>query len=181
MIPAGNGAGGNGARRGRGTGRRGGGRAAPGGGTLVRAARPDDADLLIDFQERLARETEELALDREALGRGVRAVFDDPGLGEYWVAEQGGKVVGCLLVTREWSDWRNGTVLWITSVYVLPEARRGGVFQALYQQLRDRVDTTPGLAGLRLYVSAHNRRARAIYRRLGMSRSAYLLYEWLKD
>jgi GNAT superfamily N-acetyltransferase len=181
MTPAGHGAGGTDARRGSGTGARRGGHAAPGAGTLVRPARPDDAGLLIDFQERLASETEGLALDREALGRGVRAVFDDPGLGEYWVAEQGGEVVGCLLVTREWSDWRNGTVLWITSVYVLPEARRRGVFDALYQQLRSRVETTPGLAGLRLYASIHNRRARAIYRRLGMSRSQYLLYEWLKD
>jgi GNAT superfamily N-acetyltransferase len=154
--------------------------AAPGAGTHVRPARPDEAGLLIDFQLRLARETEELALDREALGRGVRAVFDDPTLGEYWVAEQDGRVAGCLLVTREWSDWSNGTVLWITSVYVLPEARRRGVFQALYQHLRHRVETTPGLAGLRLYASARNRRARAIYRHLGMSHGHYALYEWMK-
>jgi GNAT superfamily N-acetyltransferase len=153
---------------------------APAAGALVRPARPDEADLLIDCQLRLAHETEGLALDREALGRGVRAVFDDPSLGEYWVAELDGKVAGCLLVTREWSDWHNGTVLWITSVYVHPEARRRGVFQALYQHLRHRVEATPGLGGLRLYASPRNRRARAVYRSVGMSAGHYVLYEWLK-
>jgi GNAT superfamily N-acetyltransferase len=153
---------------------------APAAGALVRPARPEEADLLIDLQLRLAAETEGLALDRQALGRGVRAVFDDPSLGEYWVAELAGRVAGCLLVTREWSDWHNGTVLWITSVYVLPEARRRGVFHALYQHLRRRVEATPGLTGLRLYAAARNRRARAVYRSLGMSSGHYALYEWLK-
>jgi GNAT superfamily N-acetyltransferase len=156
---------------------------ARGGGSAprVRPARPEDADLLIELQSRLARETEKLDLDREALGRGVRAVFDDPSLGEYWVAELDGRVAGCLMVTREWSDWRNGTVLWITSVYVLPEVRRRGVFQALYQHLRRRVEATPGLAGLRLYAATRNRRARAVYRSLGMSTGRFALHEWMKD
>ncbi len=153
----------------------------PGAVARVRSARPEEADLLIDFQLRLARETEQLELDREALGRGVRAVFDDPSLGQYWVAELDGRVAGCLMVTREWSDWHNGTVLWITSVYVLPEARRRGVFESLYQHLRHRVEATPGLAGIRLYAATGNRRGRAVYRRLGMSHGHYALYEWLKD
>jgi GNAT superfamily N-acetyltransferase len=146
----------------------------------LRPAWPEEADLLIEFQLLLARETESLELDRAALGRGVRAVFDDPGLGEYWVAELDGTVAACLLVTREWSDWRNGTVLWIQGVYVVPESRGRGIYRALYEQLRRRVEATPDLKGIRLYVDLRNRRARATYERLGMTHEHYALYEWLK-
>ena len=146
----------------------------------VRTARAGEAGLLIDFQARLARESEGIELDQAALGRGVRAVFDDPTLGEYWVAELDGEVAGCLLLTREWSDWRNGTVLWIQSVYVRLDCRRRGVFSALYHHLRRRVESTPGLAGIRLYVDQRNRRARETYGRLGMTHDHYALYEWRK-
>jgi GNAT superfamily N-acetyltransferase len=156
------------------------GSAAAGASPRIRPARPDEADLLIEFQTLLARETESLELNRAALGRGVRAVFDDPGLGEYWVAELGGRVAACLLVTREWSDWRNGSVLWIQSVYVVPESRGRGLYRALYEQLRRRVEATPDLKGIRLYVDHRNRRARAAYERLGMTHEHYALYEWMK-
>jgi GNAT superfamily N-acetyltransferase len=146
----------------------------------VRPARPEDAALLIDFQARLARESEDLELDLAALGRGVRAIFDDPGLGEYWMAELDGETAGCMLVTREWSDWRNGTVLWIQGVYVRPEARGRGVFRSLYDHLHRHVEAAPDLMGLRLYVDLRNHRARAIYERLGMTAEHYALYEWLK-
>ncbi len=146
----------------------------------VRPARPGEAGLLIDFQVRLARESEGLELDLAALGRGVRAVFDDRGLGEYWVAELDGEVAGCLLVTREWSDWRNGTVLWIQSVYVRPEARGRGVCRSLYEHQRRRVEDAPDLMGIRLYADRGNRGARATYERLGMSGEHYVLYEWMK-
>lgn len=154
--------------------------AAPGGPPRLRLARPEEADLLIEYQARLARETEDLELDRTALGQGVRAVFDDPGLGEYWVAEIDGGVAACLLVTREWSDWRNGTMLWIQGVYVLPEARGRGLYRALYEHQRRRVEATPDLKGIRLYVDHRNRRARAAYERLGMDHEHYALYEWMK-
>ena len=154
--------------------------AAAGAKPRIRPARPDEADLLIELQARLARESEGLELDPTALGRGVRAVFDDPGLGEYWVAELGGRVAACLLVTREWSDWRNGSVLWIQSVYVVPESRGRGLYRALYEQLRRRVAGTPDLKGIRLYVDQRNRRARAAYERLGMTHEHYVLYEWMK-
>lgn len=157
-----------------------GGPAAAGGPPRVRPARAEEADLLIEFQARLARETEGLELDRTALGQGVRAVFDDPGLGEYWVAELDGAVAGCLLVTREWSDWRNGTVLWILGVYVLPERRGRGLYRALYEQQRRRVEATPDLKGIRLYVDPRNHRARSAYEHLGMSGERYALYEWMK-
>jgi GNAT superfamily N-acetyltransferase len=129
----------------------------------VRPARAEEADLLIEFQ-----------------ARGVRAIFDDRSLGEYWVAELEGEVVGCLLLTREWSDWRNGTVLWIQSVYVQPEARRRGVYRALYQHIRLRVETTPDLRGIRLYVEQRNRGAHDTYERLGMRQDHYTLFEWMK-
>jgi GNAT superfamily N-acetyltransferase len=154
--------------------------AAAGAPPRIRPARPEEADLLIEFQALLARETESLELDRAALGRGVRAVFDDPGLGEYWVAELDGRVAACLLVTREWSDWRNGSVLWVQGVYVVPESRGRGIYRALYEQLRRRVEATPDLKGIRLYVDQRNRRARATYEQLGMTHEHYALYEWMK-
>ncbi len=153
---------------------------ADGGSPRIRPARPEEADLLIELQARLARESEGLELDPTALGRGVRAVFDDPGLGEYWVAEIAGEVAACLLVTREWSDWRNGTVLWIQGVYVLPEQRGRGLYRALYEHQRRRVEATPDLKGIRLYVHLGNREARAVYARLGMTDEHYTLYEWMK-
>jgi GNAT superfamily N-acetyltransferase len=146
----------------------------------IRPALAAEANLLIDFQARLARETEDLDLDPRILGRGVRAVFDDPTLGEYWVAELDDEVVGCLLLTREWSDWRNGTVLWVQSVYVREQARGRGVYRALHEHLRRRVETTPDLRGMRLYVDRRNHAAREIYERMGMNREHYLLYEWMK-
>jgi GNAT superfamily N-acetyltransferase len=146
----------------------------------IRPALAAEANLLIDFQARLARETEDLDLDPRILGRGVRAVFDDPTLGEYWVAELDDEVVGCLLLTREWSDWRNGTVLWVQSVYVREQARGRGVYRALHEHLRRRVETTPDLRGMRLYVDLRNHAAREIYERMGMNREHYLLYEWMK-
>jgi len=146
----------------------------------VRPARPDEAELLIDLQLRLARESEGVELDPEVLGSGVRAVFDDPTLGEYRVAELDGRVAGCMLVKRGWSDWSNGTVLWLEGVYVLPEARGHGVFRALYEQLRRRVESAPDLKGIRLFVDRRNQRAEAVYRRLGMTADHYALFEWLK-
>jgi GNAT superfamily N-acetyltransferase len=155
-------------------------RSTPSGPPRVRPARLHEADLLIDFQARLARESEGLELDLDTLGRGVRAVFDDPTLGEYWVVELDRRVAGCLLATREWSDWRNGTVLWVQSVYVRPDARGRGLYRALHEHLRRRVEAAADLVGIRLCVDRRNRDAQAVYRRLGMSGEHYTLYEWLK-
>jgi ribosomal protein S18 acetylase RimI-like enzyme len=146
----------------------------------VRAASPGDAAVIVEFQLRMARETEDLELDRDTLSRGVEAVFADPRKGSYWVAERGGRIVGSLLTTFEWSDWRNGTVLWIQSVYVLPEERGRGVYRALYENLRRRVEADPGLKGIRLYVDRRNAAAQRVYERLGMTREHYDTFEWLK-
>lgn len=129
----------------------------------------------------MARETEGLELDPETVGRGVGAVFADPSRGEYHVAEAGGRMVGCLLVTPEWSDWRNGTVLWIQSLYVIAEMRGRGVYRRLYENLRARVQGSPGLRGIRLYVDKRNTAAQSVYARLGMTREHYELFEWMKE
>ncbi len=131
----------------------------------------------------MARETEDLELDRDTVTRGVEAVFADPAKGAYWVAEREGAaepVVGGLLTTFEWSDWRNGTVLWIQSVYVVPEERGRGVYRALYEHLRHRVAGDPDLKGIRLYVDRRNMGAQRVYERLGMTREHYDTFEWLK-
>lgn len=146
----------------------------------IREARREDAPVIVDFQIRMARSTEGLELDFDTVTRGVAAVFADPAKGTYWVAEADGRVVGSLLTTFEWSDWRNGTVLWIQSVYVLPEWRRRGVYKRLYEHLRRQVERSPGLRGLRLYVDQRNTAAQEVYERLGMTKEHYQLYEWLK-
>ncbi|HYN19762.1 MAG TPA: GNAT family N-acetyltransferase [Thermoanaerobaculia bacterium] len=146
----------------------------------IRPARPEDAAAIVDFQIRMAIETEGLELDPSTVTRGVQAVFDDPAKGRYWVAESAGRVVGSLLTTYEWSDWRNGTVLWIQSVYVPLELRRSGVYRRLYESLRDRVLSSPDLRGIRLYVDRRNMAAQRVYERLGMSREHYEMFEWLK-
>jgi ribosomal protein S18 acetylase RimI-like enzyme len=134
----------------------------------------------VDLQIRMALETEDLALDRGTVERGVAAVFADPAKGQYWLAESGREICGCLLVTREWSDWRDGTVLWVQSVFVVPEARGRGVYKSLWEHLRARVEASPDLKGIRLYVDKRNRAAQRVYERLGMTREHYELFEWLK-
>ena len=128
----------------------------------------------------MVRETENLTLDESTVTTGVRTVLDEPARGGYWVAELDGQLVGCLLTLPEWSDWRNGTVLWIHSVYVRPEFRRRGVFRALYQHVARIVEGDASLKGLRLYVDQRNTAARKTYEALGMDGEHYQLYEWLK-
>ena len=145
----------------------------------VRSGEKTDAKTIVDFQLWMAEETEDFELDRPTVERGVQAVFDDPARGAYWVAESDGKVVGCLLTVPEWSDWRNGTVLWIHSVYVLPQVRRKGVFRAMYEALRAQVETSDDLRGLRLYVEHENEVAQRTYEDMGMDGSHYKMFEWM--
>ncbi len=143
----------------------------------VRPARADDAELVAELNARLAADTEDLSLDRARLLAGVRAVLEDPGKGFYTMAERAGSVVGQLLITREWSDWRNGDFWWIQSVFVVPEARGAGVFRALYEHV-DRLARERGdVCGLRLYVERHNESAQRTYERLGMQRTVYDMFE----
>lgn len=144
---------------------------------LVRDATPTDIAFLVDSNVAMALETEHKALDRVALERGIRAVFERPQRGFYLLAERAGDALGCLLVTFEWSDWRDGEWWWLQSVYVAPASRRGGVFRALYAEVERRARQLPSVAGLRLYVERDNRRAQATYAALGMGETAYRLLE----
>ena len=146
----------------------------------IRKAKSGDSERIVELQLKMARETEGLELKRDVVTKGVRGVFQQPARGTYWVAEEKGKILGALLAIPEWSDWRNGTVLWIHSLYVVPEARGRGVFKKLYLNLTRQVMQSPELVGLRLYVDKQNKSAQKIYEKLGMSRDHYELYEWLK-
>jgi len=147
--------------------------------TTVRAATPDDTNILARFNERMAAETEDKTLDPRTVRAGVQALFDDPARGFYLVAERKKRVLGALMITPEWSDWRNGTFWWIQSVYVRPDARQTGVYSALHASVRQRAQNTETVCGLRLYVDRNNKPARRTYERLGMRETAYRLYEEL--
>jgi GNAT superfamily N-acetyltransferase len=146
----------------------------------IRKGERRDSGRIVEFQVRMAEETEGFKLDREVVIEGVRGVFEEPSRGTYWVAEQDGEISGVCLAIPEWSDWRNGMVLWIHSLYVVPEARGRGIFKKLYEHLKEQVEESEELVGLRLYVDKKNRLAQEVYERLGMSKDHYELYEWLK-
>ncbi len=143
----------------------------------IRPATLADHDTLVRFNAAMAWETERKQLDADTLARGVAAVFADPRRGGYWLAERDGEVVGGLLITYEWSDWRCGDWWWIQSVYVIESARRGGVFRAMYREIERRARETAGVIGLRLYVEWENERAQQTYRSLGMSQAHYHMFE----
>jgi GNAT superfamily N-acetyltransferase len=148
--------------------------------TTIRKARPDDASTIVDFQQKMAWETEKLTLAPETITNGVKKVFTDPECGQYWVAEDNGMVVASLLITYEWSDWRNTNVWWFQSVYVLPSHRRKGIFRLMYLSIKNEADKQ-GVAGLRLYVETNNSAAQKTYMALGMKSEHYTMYEWLKE
>ncbi|MEO8217588.1 MAG: GNAT family N-acetyltransferase [Acidobacteriota bacterium] len=146
-----------------------------------RAAGIEDLDAIVQFQVAMALETEELDLHRQTCAAGVRAVFSTPALGRYFVAAASGRIVASLLITFEWSDWRNRQVWWIQSVYVAPDFRRQGVYAGLYQHIRRLVDDEVDVGGVRLYVDRRNSRAQQVYTRLGMNGEHYVVFEWMKD
>jgi GNAT superfamily N-acetyltransferase len=143
----------------------------------IRQAVLSDAPLIAAFNRQLAEESEGLRLEAGVVQAGVAAVLADPAKGIYYLAEAAGAVAGQLMITYEWSDWRNGTIWWIQSVYVKPEFRRAGVFRALFNHLRKLAQTRKDVCSLRLYVHAENTRAHESYRRLGMTRTAYEVFE----
>lgn len=142
----------------------------------LRDAHPKDHGVLVEFNRRMAKETEDKELDAVVLGKGVARLFADPACGRYFVAvasggDNDGEVIGQIMITTEWSDWRNGHFYWIQSVYVDPRFRRQGVYRALHQHVvahaRDRGD----VVGVRLYVEPHNTRAQQTYENLGMTKT----------
>jgi len=145
----------------------------------IRRATVEDAQVIISFQQAMAMETEALKLNESVLEPGVKAVFSDPSKGEYYVAENDGSVIASLLITYEWSDWRNANVWWFQSVYVIPEFRRKGVFRMMYSFISDEARKLD-VAGLRLYVETNNSAAMRTYESMGMSSQHYTMYEWLR-
>ncbi len=143
----------------------------------IREASPADGAVLADYNSRMAEETEGRALDQGKIAPGVAALLADRNKGRYWVAECGGEIVGQLMVTYEWSDWRNGTLWWVQSVYVHPAFRRKGVFSALYRHVESLASAEPDVCGLRLYVEQNNTRAQRTYEKLGMVKPKYLVME----
>lgn len=143
----------------------------------VRTATEDDAETLAQFNEAMAEETEDKILDSETVRNGVHTLFEHPSRGFYLVAVREETIVGSLMITTEWSDWRNGLFWWIQSVYVRPDARRTGVYTALHRAVRSRAVDAEDVCGLRLYVDAQNADARETYEALGMTQTSYRLYE----
>ena len=146
----------------------------------IRKAIADDTPAIVNFQLQMARETEDILLDEDTVTKGVEAVFRDPGKGTYFVATEDAKVVASLLITYEWSDWRNGNIWWIQSVFVVPSARGKGAFKALYDHVKDNVVGSGELRGIRLYVERGNHGAQEVYRKLGMNGNHYQVFEWMK-
>lgn len=146
----------------------------------IRLATADDAEVLVEFNAAMALETEGKELLPEVIGAGVRSLLQKDASGFYVVAEERGRVVGSLLITKEWSDWRNGEFWWIQSVYVRPELRRQGVYKRLYRQVQEMAAKDPGVCGFRLYVERENRHAQATYAALGMKETRYMVFEELK-
>ena len=147
----------------------------------IREGHLDDRDLIAQFQVDMAWETEAYKLDYDTVIKGVEAVLKNSAYGVYYVALVDKQVVGSLLTTYEWSDWRNGTVLWIQSVFIDTNFRKSGVYNQLYSYIRSMVDADDSLKGIRLYVDETNERAREVYRRLGMNGEHYRVFEWMKE
>ena len=134
-------------------------------------------ETIVDFNARLAEESESIRLDRATLKNGVRTVLSDAARGSYYLVCNDGGVVGQMMHTREWSDWRNGDIWWIQSVYVRPGHRRRGVCRALYEHLKALAASDPGVVGLRLYVERGNGAAQAAYASFGMEMAGYLVMQ----
>lgn len=146
----------------------------------IHSALQDEKSHIVDFQLKMAWETESMHLDRATVEQGVEAVFNDPSKGYYLLAKSGDQTIASMLLTPEWSDWRNKTFLWIQSLYVVPAFRKRGVFKKLYDHIKIVVQNSPEYAGLKLYVDHDNLPAQLVYKRVGMDDSHYKLYEWNK-
>jgi GNAT superfamily N-acetyltransferase len=143
----------------------------------VRRATLADAPVIVEFNRRLAEESESTALDLQVLSAGVDRALADPHKGPYFLADEDGEILGQTQVTYEFSDWRNGWFWWIQGVYVRPESRRRGVFRALYEHVAESAKRDPEVIGLRLYVERDNERAHQTYLGLGMNWTSYLMME----
>ncbi|MFM9839065.1 MAG: N-acetyltransferase family protein [Cyclobacteriaceae bacterium] len=148
---------------------------------MIREATEKDIPSIIDFQLKMALETENITLDIATLSHGVHKLFKDSTKGRYYVAEENAEVIGCLMTTYEWSDWRCGNVIWVQSVYIAATHRGMGVYKKMYEYIQQMVMTDPDLRGIRLYVDKTNHAAQQVYEKLRMNGEHYQVYEWMKD
>lgn len=146
----------------------------------IRTAREEDLANIVDFQLAMALETENLQLDKPTVEKGVAAAFHDPAKGQYFVTEIDGEVAASLMITFEWSDWRNGMVYWIQSVFVKEKFRRLGIYRKMYAHIQELVNNDENVRGIRLYVDKTNVRAQKTYENTGMNGEHYQLFEWMK-
>ena len=147
----------------------------------IELAKHEFVDDIVDCQIRLALESENLQLDRKTVTRGVEHVFSNPMMGYYIAAVDENELVGCALITYEWSDWRNGLVLWLHSLYVLPEFRRRNIFKRIWSFVQQRIQLDEKIKGLRLYVDSQNFMAKNVYHRIGMKTGHYEIFEWMRE
>ncbi len=143
----------------------------------IRQACTADAACLAQFNITMAAETEALTLSTKTVKHGVCHMIEHPELGFYLLAEINNEIAGCLMLTSEWSDWRNGLFWWVQSVYVRPQYRHQGIYRALYQQVKELASLRHDICGFRLYVEQENKTAQACYQALGMQPTRYFLYE----
>ena len=146
----------------------------------IRKAEENDFEIIAEYNYNLAYETEDKKLDKDILIKGVKRILSDETKGIYHVCEVDGKVVGQIMYTYEWSDWRNGTFIWVQSVYVHKDYRGKGIFKALYNKVKEICDSSNEYVGVRLYVERENYNAQKTYQKIGMSECNYYMYEYEK-
>ncbi len=145
--------------------------------TIVRLALSEDSDVIAEYTRNMALETEHLSLNSKVVLKGVQSVFKNPQYGFYVVAIREHSIAGCMMVTYEWSDWRDGVQWWLQSVYVHPEFRRMGIFNSMYEFVLSKASQNENVCGIRLYVDKSNEAAKHTYEALGMNPANYLVYE----
>jgi ribosomal protein S18 acetylase RimI-like enzyme len=143
----------------------------------IRRATLQDTETIAALNRAMAWETEQIRLEEDRTREGVKALLAEPRRGFYLVAESGGQLIGQLMITYEWSDWRNGDFWWIQSVYVSPEQRGSGIYRRLHEAVLEQARQAGDVCGIRLYVEEHNHRAQGVYQRMGMQKTAYLVFE----
>ena len=144
---------------------------------MIRMGNLEDANTIANFNVELARESENIILDPATVNKGVHALLENPQYGFYVVAERDGFIMGSLMITYEWSDWRNGVLWWVQSVFVRPEYRRQGVLRNIFTFLREKAKQQGNVCGFRLYVEKNNHNAQTGYERFGMKKAGYDMYE----
>ncbi|MYA96311.1 MAG: GNAT family N-acetyltransferase [Nitrospinae bacterium] len=146
----------------------------------IRPAFTEDLETIVEFNMELALESESLHLDPRKVRRGVEKPLADPSLGRYYVAHRGDEILGQIQVTVEWSDWNDAEYWWIQNVYVVPSARRQGIYRALHNYVMNLAERA-GACRLQLYVDAKNAAAQAVYKKLNMVQSDYLIFEQMEE